>query len=190
MIESPAGCDSCEALAYTGRHEPYLVDDLDEQLRLWSCSRCGTLWRETLNSMLQTDPTLADGLIPNWRERARWAVETPVPSLIELGANGEVDPSELVVALLHHEVIVAADAPPGVAYSSTDAAHLACHDDEALHRESVARWAARNRGVALVLDPAGPGRFDVPPGASRDLVADASGTVTEADRRRDEETDA
>jgi hypothetical protein len=190
MIESPAGCEFCEALAYTGRHEPYLVVDLDEQLRLWSCSRCGTLWRQTLSLVLVTDRPLADDLIPNWRERARWAVETPVPTLIELGATGEVDPSELVVALLHHEVIVAADAPPGVAYSSTDSAHRDCHDDEALHRESVARWAARNRRSALVLDPAGPWRFDVPPAASRDLVTDAGGTVTEADRSRDEETDA
>lgn len=41
------GCAECRALAYTGRHEPYLVDSVVMQTRVWRCSACGMAWEET-----------------------------------------------------------------------------------------------------------------------------------------------
>lgn len=50
------GCPVCEAKAYTGRHEPYLVDSVVMQTRLWRCSACGTFWNETQRAVFALTP--------------------------------------------------------------------------------------------------------------------------------------
>nr|WP_297426680.1 hypothetical protein [uncultured Actinotalea sp.] len=50
------GCEVCEAKAYTGRHEPYLVDSVVMQTRLWRCSACGTFWNETQRAVFAMTP--------------------------------------------------------------------------------------------------------------------------------------
>lgn len=40
------GCEVCERRAFSGDHEPYVIDSIVEQAALWRCSVCGTWWEE------------------------------------------------------------------------------------------------------------------------------------------------
>lgn len=182
-----APCRFCEALAYTGRHEPYLVDDLDARLRLWRCTRCATLWLVTERAVVPTSPDRADSLLPGWRERERWLMTTSLPELLAEAASGTIDDDLLALAVLHHDLFVGPGTPQGTGYTSDSTAVLDGVSHE-LRAVSVARWM--RRVPSAVFDPAGP--YPSVMTAEQQFYLDhvGGGTVTEADRRRDEETDA
>ncbi|WP_199423045.1 hypothetical protein [Actinotalea solisilvae] len=47
LAEHPrGGCAVCERRAYTGDHEPYLLESVVQQVAVWRCSVCGTWWEE------------------------------------------------------------------------------------------------------------------------------------------------
>lgn len=47
LAEHPrGGCAVCERRAYTGHHEPFVLQSVVEQVAVWRCSVCGTWWEE------------------------------------------------------------------------------------------------------------------------------------------------
>jgi len=97
-------CSECESLAYTGRHEPYVVDDVEQKMRVWQCSLCRTLWLETEHAVVPTTYGHVDGLVPGWWERSARLVADPLDRTLARLTRGEETVSGLGIALLRHRV--------------------------------------------------------------------------------------
>lgn len=182
-------CQVCTALAQAGRHEPFLVDDLQKWLRMWRCSRCGTLWVEgnVIASPIGEDE--ADAEAPGWRQEERRLTGTSAPTLLREYADGLLDDRSFAIALLHHDVLGVDTDPEGrsdlVLYSDAEAALADQRDVSELTWGSVARrlrWASGRRRV--VIDPASPWRCDPDEYVVEYLDANGRRTETESDRRR------
>lgn len=184
------GCRFCADFAYTGRHEPYLIDDLDLQLCLWRCSRCGALWRVTTHAVLETAPEVADSLLPGWRQKEAWLRGASIEEVIHQFGDGRIGGEALAIALLHHDIYVASEArgdeDPSLAYTSVSAAIADGLSSEKIAQTSVARLMAYSAGRSWVLDPSGPRRCVLPTEAINYLDVVARGTVTESERMRGE----
>lgn len=182
-------CQVCTALAQAGLHEPFLVDDLKKRLRLWRCSRCGTLWAEGNVIAAPIGDDEADAEAPGWRDEERRLTGTSLAAFLREYADGLLDDRSFAVALLHHDVL-GADTPPEdrsdlVLYSNSEAALADGRDVSTLSWGSVARrlrWASGRRRV--VIDPASPWRCDLDEYVVEYLDANGRRTETESDRRR------
>ena len=188
MIDSP-GCNVCTATAYAGRHEPFIVDDLPKRLRLWRCSRCGTLWFEGSPAAAPVSEAEADDELPGWRDAAQRLAETPLLALFQQYSAGSLEDRSFAIALLHHDALAAdveVGAPgPLVLYSGPEAALADEREPSSLTWGSIARrmrWTNGRRRVAL--DPASPWGCFLDDYVIWYLDANGRRTDTEADRQR------
>ena len=105
MNDPSTGCDRCRQLAYTGSHEPYLIDDIPSHLRFWRCTNCRTLWCEREHDVVIIGDDEADTMLPAWRTTAAWTA-LPLAGLLAAHRTGAVNSDILETALLHHAVWV------------------------------------------------------------------------------------
>jgi hypothetical protein len=150
----PAGCAACERLASTGSHEPYVLEDVAQRLRLWRCTACRTLWQEVERAVIPARTAELDALVPGWRDEEAWLTGTSLPDLLVLHSSGGIEGRRLVLALLHHDVLVPAGTFQQVevvtVFSSVEAA---CLPEEYLVRMSFARAIEGDERRRVVIDP-------------------------------------
>lgn len=188
MTIGPA-CGVCTATALAGRHEPFIVDDVQRRLRVWRCSRCRTLWTEASLVAQPFGVAEADEQVPQWRDVASWLASTSLRELLHLAAQGSLVDRPFAVAALHHDVLAAdvdqTDPLPLVLYSGPDAATADGADPSELTWGSVARrmrWTSGRRRVFV--DPVSPWGGELDLYVVEYLDANGRRTETEADRRR------
>lgn len=172
-------CDVCQALAYTGRHEPYLVDDIPMRLKFWRCSSCGALWCEREHSVVVVEEAEADLLIPGWRDNVHAPRRGSLAELLRAYADGEVDDAAFITALLRHEVWVAAviesptDNPEDVVLFSAER-YAAAHGVSSAVAVPAAAALGRTSAGRVVIDPCGPQTVLLDGSAAWTLVHEAA----------------
>lgn len=90
MTVRPA-CVVCTTTAFSGRHEPFIVDDVPTWTRLWRCSRCGTLWLEGTPIPRAVGADEVDPAAPRWRDADAWITETSLRDLLRMYSGGSID---------------------------------------------------------------------------------------------------
>ena len=179
MTEREQPCAECQALAYSGRHEPYLVSDIPERLRFWRCSTCLSLWWENEHDVSVLTETAADALLPRWRTEAAW-VQGDLAAALDAFASGTISVETLQIALLHHELWFAPPEPLAAAGSlevfSSAARAIASGIDTPL-RAAAATLLARTAAASIVVDRDGPHPVVLDGQTARDIYAYAVETV-------------
>jgi hypothetical protein len=180
-------CAICSQSAYTGRHEPYLVEDIRARLRLWRCSRCAAIWREDERWLAPVEVEEADRLAPGWRAAEAWLSGTTLRSLLVERAAGRVDDDWFTLALLHQEAwarpVVPGDSGPIAVYSGPDVVGAVDDVEPASVAWLVAMTSGRGR---VVLDPWSTWRCELDGDLLVRLALTARGTLTDAERLREE----
>ncbi|NTW42060.1 MAG: hypothetical protein HGA44_19645 [Cellulomonadaceae bacterium] len=156
-------CNACQSLAYIGRHEPYLIDDIPMRLRFWRCSSCGALWCEREHSVVVVAESEADTLIPGWRDRVDRLRECSLADLLGGHADGEVDNNTVGVELLRRAVWVAeavasasATEMPEELILFSAPQHAMAHGVGAVVAVPGADILGRALVARIVIDPSGP----------------------------------
>lgn len=177
-------CAQCQALAYSGRHEPYLVSDIRERLRLWRCSICQSLWCEREHDVSVITEAAADELLPHWRTLAL-RVQRDLDAVLAAFECGEISIETLQIALLHQDVwLVGAPAEvsaPGArpqplkVFSSAERARRSGGDSP--QRGAASTVLARTAVSSIALDPEGPHRVALDGQDARDVQDYAASTV-------------